>query len=188
MNRPAPLTQVAQQAVAATLAPGARAVDATMGNGHDTLFLARQVAPNGRVAAFDIQQTALGNTRRRLQEAGLLALVRLHHCGHEQMRHQLPDDWQGRVGAVMFNLGYLPGGDKKIVTRAESTLSALDQALALLRPDGLLSVLLYRDHPGADSESDAVTAWMAKLPPGCRLQQIDSPGPVLYIARKPVTG
>ena len=185
MNRPGPLTQIAQQAVAAVLAPGARAVDATMGNGHDTLFLARQVAPGGQVAAFDIQGTALANTRGRLEDAGLLPLVELHHCGHEQMRQHLPDDWQGSVDAVMFNLGYLPGGDKTIITRAESTLSALDQAVTLLRSDGLLSVLLYRGHTGADTESDAVTAWMAGLPPGYRLQAIESPGPVLFLARKP---
>jgi predicted methyltransferase len=185
MNRPAPLTQRAQQAVAAVVAASDRAIDATMGNGHDTVFLARQVAPDGEVAAFDIQTAALHETQQRLDEAGLLSLAHLYHCGHEHMLQQLPDDWRGRVSAVMFNLGYLPGSDKTIITQATSTIAALHQALALLRPGGLLSVLLYRDHAGAGSESDAVTRWFQDLSPDHRLQVLESPGPALFLARKP---
>ena len=66
-----PLTTLAQQAVAAVLGPGGLAVDATVGNGHDTLFLARRVAPRGRVFGFDIQPAALAGARRRLAAAGL---------------------------------------------------------------------------------------------------------------------
>jgi len=185
MNRPIPLTQLAQQAVAAVLSPGARAIDATMGNGHDTLFLARQVAPDGQVAAFDVQAAALANTRGRLEDAGLLPLVQLYHCGHELMLKQLPEDWRGDVSAVMFNLGYLPGGDKKVITQPDSTVDALAQAFTMLRPAGLLCVLLYRGHPGADAEANAVTTWLRGLSPAHRLQVVESPGPVLYLARKP---
>lgn len=185
MNRPTPLTQRAQQAVAAVLAPGDRAIDATMGNGHDTLFLARQVAPVGQVAAFDIQAAALLNTQQRLDDAGLLTIARLYHCDHDQMLQQLPDDWREGVSAVMFNLGYLPGGDKTVITQATSTIAALHQALQLLRPGGLLSVLLYRGHAGAGAEADAVTRWLQTLSPDHRLQVVESPGPVLFLARKP---
>ena len=188
MNRSRPLTALAQEAVAALLSPGDRAIDATMGNGHDTLFMARQVAPHGRVIAFDIQPVAIENTRARLAGEGLSSLAALHLCSHAEMLSHLPGDWPGSVAAVMFNLGYLPGGDKTLVTRAQSTVSALDQAVSTLRPGGLLSLLLYRGHGGADAETAAVMQWLERLPSGCRLDRHESPGPVLFLIDKAVPG
>jgi predicted methyltransferase len=185
MNRPRPLTALARDAVAAVLSPGDRAIDATMGNGHDTLFMARQVAPDGRVIAFDIQRSALDKTRARLDAAGLSPLVELALCSHAEMLSRLPADWPGSVAAVMFNLGYLPGGDKTVVTRAQSTLSALDQALTVLRPGGLLSLLLYRGHCGADAETAAFMQWLQCLPPGHPVVRHESPGPVLFLINRP---
>ncbi|MCW9078222.1 MAG: methyltransferase domain-containing protein [Gammaproteobacteria bacterium] len=176
------LTALAQQAVREGLGDGALAIDATVGNGHDTLFLAGRVAPQGHVIGFDIQRLALEKTRARLFAAGLEAAATLHFCGHERMLEKIPPDWSGRVSAVMFNLGYLPGGDKTRITQAETTISALDQALALLSIGGLISLLLYRGHAGA--ETDAVLGWLDQLGPRYRIRSQDSPGPLLYLIER----
>lgn len=182
MTRPPRLTSLARAAVSAVLKPGARAVDATMGNGHDTLMLARCIAPTGQVAAFDIQRQALQQTAVRLRAAGLAQRVDLMRLGHEHMIEALPDDWPGTVAAVMFNLGYLPGGDKTRITRAETTVPAMRQSLALLAPGGILSVMLYRGHRGADAETTAVADWIARLD-GWQVDHHPSPGPWLYLIR-----
>lgn len=178
------LTTLAQEAVAKTLSDGSLAIDATVGNGHDTLFLADSVAPNGHVIGFDVQPRALEGTRARLEAAGLAAVVTLHLCGHEDMAQRIPGDWHGRVSAVMFNLGYLPGGDKGLVTNPATTVSALGQAAPLLRTGGLISLLVYRGHPGADAEADAVLAWLHGLGASHRVSRHDSPGPVLYLVER----
>ncbi len=178
------LTAFAQDATAAVLSPGAVAVDATVGNGHDTLFLARRVAPNGQVAGFDIQHHALQATRTRLEQAGLADLVRLHPCGHQFMLERVPADWAGRVSALMFNLGYLPGSDRQVTTTPGTTLSALDQALTLVRHGGLISLLVYRGHPGAQAEVEAVFAWLNRLGQDYLAESHESPGPVLHLIRR----
>ncbi len=176
-----PLTALAHTAVQAVLNPGGRAIDATMGNGHDTCFLASRVAPDGRVIAFDVQTHAMAKTHERLGAAGLDALVNLQLRGHEQMTTAVPHDWPGTVDVVMFNLGYLPGGDRTIVTQAETTLTALNQALQMLRPGGLLSLLLYRDHGGAETESTAVENWVSTLAGRYVIERHESPGPCLFL-------
>ena len=180
-----PLTSLAHTTVQTVLNPGGRAVDATMGNGHDTCFLASQVAPHGRVIAFDVQPQAVAETRERLGSAGLEHLVTLQLCGHEKMTTAVPHDWPGKVDVVMFNLGYLPGSNKTIVTQAGTTLTALNQALQLLRPGGLLSLLLYRDHGGAASESNAVENWVKTLADGYTIERYESPGPCLFLIGTP---
>ena len=159
-------TTLAHRIVATILQPGEVAVDATVGNGHDTLFLARQVGPQGHVYGFDVQEEALVRARRRLEEAGLHERVTLLQRGHEHMAEAVPATWHGRIGAVLFNLGYLPGGsDRTCVTRPETTLPALDAALRLLRPGGVLTVVAYRGHPGGAKEAEAVRQWAEALDP-----------------------
>ena len=176
-----PLTALAQKSVGAVLESGALAIDATVGNGHDTLFLAARVAPRGRVAGFDIQPQALDATRARLGHAGLADRVTLYPCGHQFMSDRIPRDWHAQVSAVMFNLGYLPGGDKRLITRTVTTLAALRQALAVLRPGGLLSLMVYHGHPGADDEARAVADWVSGLEARYLVSRHASPGPLLYL-------
>ena len=159
------LTAMAQAAVAERLAPGMSVVDATVGNGHDTLFLARQVGATGQVYGFDLQARALAAASVRLAAAGVADRVSLIHAGHETMAEHLPATLQGRVQAIMFNLGYLPGSDRQCITRAASTLPALRQALGWLAPGGLLTVLAYRGHAGGTEEADAVARWLQGLEP-----------------------
>jgi hypothetical protein len=140
---------------------GDRVADATCGNGHDTLFLARLVGECGKVWAFDIQENALDNTRILLAEAGSLAQVELVDSGHERFAEIVGEP----LKAAVFNLGYLPGGDKSIVTRPDETIAALEQAAGLLMPGGVITVCIYTGHPGGAEEGEAVEKWAAALPP-----------------------
>jgi precorrin-6B methylase 2 len=144
--------------------PGDAVIDATAGNGHDTLFLSRLVGEAGRVWAFDVQEAAVLETRRRLAEAGV-ANATVIHSGHETMREQVPAEWHGRLNAIMFNLGYLPGSDKSIITLTETTLSAITTALNLLKPGGLLTIAVYPGHDGGNDEQRAIGEWAAALSP-----------------------
>lgn len=157
------LVQQAHTALAELLAEGDIAIDATVGNGHDTLFLARAVGVGGTVYGFDIQEQALDTAYKRLQAEGLEGRVSLYHAGHEAMAVVLPESVRGRVKAVMFNLGYLPGGDKARITAINTTLAALEQALSLLAPGGAISVLAYTGHPGGREEAEVVKGWARSL-------------------------
>ncbi len=139
--------------------PGDLAVDATAGNGHDTLFLARLVGDEGKVYAFDIQEEAIQRTAARLAGAGLEHRVVLLNTGHERLHHFVPRG----VRAVVFNLGYLPGGDHSVTTRPETTVQALARALEVLAPGGIVTVVVYRGHPGGEEEGRAVADFVASL-------------------------
>lgn len=140
--------------------PGDRVADATCGNGNDTLYLARLVGPNGKVFAFDIQEQALVNTRTLLAGSGCLAQTELIAAGHERIAEFV----RGPLKAVAFNLGYLPGSDKRVVTRPEETVAALDQVARLLLPGGIITVCVYTGHPGGELEAESVVKWGAALP------------------------
>jgi predicted methyltransferase len=154
-----------QRFLAGLLREGDWVVDATVGNGHDTLFLARQVGRSGRVYGFDIQQAALDATVTRLRDGGGEAQVRLFKAGHEGMAEHLPQETRGRIKAVLFNLGYLPGSDKQTVTRPATTITALEGVLQWLAPGGVISVLAYTGHPGGRDEAERVKRWVAGLSP-----------------------
>lgn len=148
--------------------PGDTVVDATAGNGSDTLFLARAVGIGGTVYAFDIQAEALEKTHERLVaasgEQGNLAPVKLIHGGHETMEIVLDRELHGRIAAIMFNLGYLPGASTAVITKPTTTLAALDAALRLLRSGGVLTVVVYPGHEGGQEESNAVEVWASDVP------------------------
>ncbi|MFD1427892.1 16S rRNA C1402 N4-methylase RsmH [Kroppenstedtia sanguinis] len=165
MSLPSTLTQ-AHHWVKSVLNPGSLVVDATVGNGNDTLFLAQAVGSTGQVHGFDIQQEALDRTGDRLRKAGLSEQVTLHRAGHEQMAKTLPLQSKGKVQAIMFNLGYLPRGNPRVITRADTTLLALEQALEWLAPGGILTVMLYTGHPGGIEEAEKVVNLLKRLDAG----------------------
>lgn len=138
---------------------GDSVIDATCGNGHDTLFLADLVGPTGRVWAFDIQEEAIRLTAQKLEQTGMAERVSLIMTGHETMADHVP----ASVRAVMFNLGYRPGGDRDIITQPETTLSALEQSLHLLLPSGILAITVYPRHDGGNSEEQSVSQWSTAL-------------------------
>lgn len=157
------LTELAHAQVRRALHSGETAIDATAGNGWDTLFLAETVGPEGTVFAFDTQPTAIERTRQLLADRSI-ENVQLLPVGHEQMLDSVPAELRREVGAVMFNLGYLPGGDKSFTTQPPTTVSALRQALALLRPGGITTILAYPGHPRGAAETDAVESLIQHLP------------------------
>ncbi|MGQ8871284.1 class I SAM-dependent methyltransferase [Paenibacillus sp. TSA_86.1] len=159
----------AHQWVGSRLQPGDCAVDATVGTGADTLFLAQQVGPRGHVIGFDIQSEALTLAQSRIRkhsEGSKLGSISMLELSHARMAEAVPDVWIGRVGAVMFNLGYLPaeGANTSVITETASTITALEAATTLLRPRGIITVVLYPGHDGGAQEAEAVSTWAAALP------------------------
>jgi predicted methyltransferase len=153
----------AKRCCACALTEGELAVDATTGNGHDTVFLAQTVGAKGHVYGFDVQEKAIMRTRDRLSAAAVASRATLIQAGHETMDHHLPAEAEGHVGAIMFNLGYLPGSDKTRITRAATTVKALHSAASYLKPDGVITVVQYMGHEGGRDEAHAVDAWAEAL-------------------------
>jgi SAM-dependent methyltransferase len=160
---------------------GDHVIDATCGNGHDTLLLAELAGSSGRVWAFDIQQKAIEATATRLAEAGTFDTLRLVHAGHETMAAYC----SGPVKVIVFNLGYLPGGDHTLVTRPESTLAGVEQSLEILALGGILIITLYPGHEGGQQERTLLEARLAQLPPAAfhvwHMGQINVPATAPYI-------
>lgn len=147
-----------------SLRPGDMAIDATAGNGRDTLFLTKLTGPDGMVFAFDIQPQAIAVTRSLLEGAGVPPKSwQMIHAGHETMLEAIPERWHGHAGAVLFNLGYLPGSDKLVTTVADATLTAMHAALRMLRAGGVLVVVIYTGQPGGIDEARAVLDFAACL-------------------------
>ena len=143
--------------MARVLRMGDLAVDATVGNGHDTERLAQLVGPSGRVVGFDIQEQALESARRRLTEAALIGRVTLVRDSHANMEAYL--DAAPRL--IAFNLGFLPGGDKTVTTLLDSTMSAVETAMRLLAPAGMLLVCCYPGHAEGQRELRALRKKLA---------------------------
>lgn len=183
------LTELAHEEIRERLAPGDVAIDATVGNGRDTRFLSELVGAAGKVFAFDVQAEALARTAALLGDVNNVTLLQRDHA---EMRDAIPAEHHGRVAAVMFNLGYLPGGDRTITTRTATTLAAISAALELLKPDGVLTVVAYTGHAGGAEETDAV----AKLLRESRVSMLHEHGgkgappfPRLFVVHKwPASG
>ena len=149
----------------AHLKPGGCALDATAGRGHDTEFLARHLGAGGMVHACDIQAEALEATRMRWERlAGPKAALQLHACSHEAMADRLAQAGGPALNGVIFNLGYLPGGDHTVTTRPDTTLAALQSLLPQLAPSAVIAVVVYPRHPGGREEADRIRAWAEALP------------------------
>ncbi len=138
---------------------GNTVIDATMGNGHDTLFLANLVGEKGKVFAFDIQKQAVENTAVLLEKEGVLDRTVLINDGH----HNIEKYVDAPVNAVMFNLGYLPGGDHSIATKFETTAKAIEQSMNLLSPGGLISIGVYYGGDSGFEEKNALMEWIKTI-------------------------
>ncbi len=141
--------------------PGDHVIDATVGNGYDTLFLAQLVGETGIVYGFDIQEKAMQATTEKLTKEHQLAQVRLYQQGHETIATLLPK--QEAIKAAIFNLGYLPKSDKSIVTHAETTILAIQGILPHLEKSGQILLMIYYGHEGGLTEKNTVTAFAKDL-------------------------
>ena len=152
---------LARDVLERAVCPGDTVIDATMGNGHDTLFLCRAVGPSGRVLAFDVQPGAVSSTDALLRQEGVRDRAELVCRGHEHMDEYGAEN----VRAVVFNLGWLPGGDHAVTTRWETTQEAVRKALELLLPGGVLVLCAYPGHAEGDRERLALTEFLSGLRP-----------------------
>ena len=165
---------------------GDLAIDATLGNGYDSQFLAQKVGTSGHVYAFDIQKESIEQSIQLLEKNQLVNRVTFNQSCHSNIIKNIPINHQGKVKSVTFNLGYLPGGDKKIITKPESTLSAIKQAHFCLSDDGIISLIAYRGHEGGRSEYEEIEKlikqedWLAQKIPGSEAPD----SPVLFIIGK----
>ncbi|WP_039043996.1 class I SAM-dependent methyltransferase [Sporosarcina sp. ZBG7A] len=147
-----------KQLLTEVISEGDIVVDATMGNGNDTVFLAQAVGPTGKVYAFDIQQQALDATKERL--GNLYTQTELILDSHSTIHKYVP---QGIMAAV-FNLGFLPNQrDHAVITHPETTVQALKETLTLLKPGGMITIAVYDGHPGGPEERDAVVGFVQQL-------------------------
>lgn len=143
--------------------PGDVVVDATLGKGNDTLFLANLVGDSGHVYGFDIQEEAILATKNRLAEHNVLERAILIHKGHEQMIHSVPSIHHGKITGAIFNLGYLPGSDKSIVTKSHTTIAAIEQLLEIMAPEGIIVLVIYHGHPEGAIERDDLLQFVKNL-------------------------
>lgn len=155
--------QYARTILTTALEPGDIAVDCTVGNGHDTVFLAELVGDNGHVFGFDIQKQAIVNTKQKLLERNLQQRVTLFQMGHEHVAQQIPTNVQSDVNGAIFNLGYLPKGDKSIVTTPDTTISAIKQLLGLMPSGGIIVIVVYHGHDEGKIERDALLSYTKNL-------------------------
>ena len=163
--RPPTILDITRQVIKTVRLSGALALDATVGNGHDTCLLADRVGAGGRVVGLDVQHEALEAAKNRLTTAGLLDRVELIRAGHEHVERLVGPFLDRPFLAAMYNLGYLPGSDRRIVTSATTTLASLEAVTRLLHPGGLVTIVAYRGHKGALEESRAVLEWSRTLSP-----------------------
>lgn len=145
--------------ILAHLKPGDTAVDYTMGNGHDTAFLSETVGESGKVFAFDIQLAAMESTRKNLEKWGAPSNYTLFNVSH----HRAAEFVTGKVRAGMFNLGYLPGSDKKVTTMHETTLAAIDAAISMMDTDAIVLIAIYPGHAEGELEGRLVGEKLSKL-------------------------
>lgn len=147
------------------LCPGDLCLDATCGNGHDTLILARLVTEKGTLYAIDIEQKAIDATTKLLHEhlsEGALPRLKFDLGCHSSLPQEiLPES----LKLIVYNLGYLPGGNKQKTTHTQTTLTSLHHALLLLKKGGCISVTAYPGHEEGKREEEALIDFFKTLPP-----------------------
>lgn len=141
------------------VASGDTVVDATAGNGNDTVFLAGLAGEGGKVYSFDIQKEAVEETEKKLRELNLLNRVELIQDGHQNMDKYIKE----KVKAVMFNLGYLPGGNHSIGTRWETTIEAVEKSMNLLEVNGIVAIVVYYGRDSGFEEKERLMEYIKTI-------------------------
>ncbi|CEQ12781.1 rRNA methylase [[Clostridium] sordellii] len=162
-------------------------IDATMGNGYDTKYLAEKVGENGLVYSFDVQEEAIKSTRKKLEKSQLIDRVKLILDGHENMDSYITEG----VSCVLFNLGYLPRAKHQIITKPDTTIKAIEKSLEVLKPHGVVSIAIYTGHEGGMDEFNAVFEYVKNLDQtkfnvlNCNfVNQINNPPRLVLIEKK----
>lgn len=179
------ITEWCHHFIAEQVKEGDICIDATMGNGNDTEFLCGLVGESGKVYAFDIQEQAVEATRKRLSEAGFLERAELFCASHAEMdvvvngcgdgcseqravsrgKRHVAKSCVGDVSCIVFNFGYLPGGDHHVATNAETSIAAIEKGLCLLKKQGVMSLCIYSGGDSGFEERDALLPYLKTLDP-----------------------
>jgi len=166
MRKVLPVIQFSHMLVAAKLEAGGNAIDATAGNGNDTLFLINHIGKNSKLFVFDIQEDAIQQTKNKLSESlsqadynKLNQRLNFFCTSHEHIDQYVNEP----VKVIMFNLGYLPGSLSGIITKPYTTLKAIKKGLQILLPQGLMSIVLYPGHEGGEEEAELVSSYLSSL-------------------------
>lgn len=134
-------------------------VDCTIGNGNDILFLADTVGRKGKIYGFDIQDIAIKITSKKLKDKNLDENIILIKDSHENISKYIEEE----VDLFIYNLGYLPRGNKNIKTNKKSTIKSLEVSLQLLRNNGIILITCYTGHDGGMEEKNAIEDFLVKL-------------------------
>lgn len=156
------IIEYAHHLLAKSIKHGEFAVDATCGNGNDTLFLSQLVGDDGHVYAFDIQQKAIDNTKAKLAEHDRQNVTYINDS-HAKISTYIPNELKGMVGGAIFNLGYLPRSDKSIITQGDSTIAAIEQLITYIKQTGLIIIVIYHGHDGGKEEKNEVLRFVEQL-------------------------
>lgn len=151
---------IAHKMITQMVKPGMLCIDATAGNGHDTEFLCSLVGESGKVIAMDIQQTAVDNTKARLEQAGFTDRAEVFCMSHSDMELVAEPN---SADCIVFNFGWLPGGDHNVFTRAETSVPAIEKAVSIIKPGGLLVLCVYYGRNNGYSERDAIINFVSNL-------------------------
>ena len=154
------ITQWCARFITEQVQPGDICIDATMGNGNDTILLSSLCKETGHVYAFDIQEQALAHTRQRLLDADAPQNYTLLLESHTNMDHYVQPE---SVSCIVFNLGYLPGGDHTKATQASTRIEELTSRISLMKKDGKNSLCIYSGCDSGFEERDAVLSWLKNL-------------------------
>ena len=156
------ITQYTRLFIRQQVKPGDLCMDATMGNGNDTALLSLLAGEKGHVVAFDIQPQALENTRKQMEQRGCPGNWELVQRSHEYMEEY---GAPGSISCITFNLGYLPGGDHAIATRADSSIRAIESGIRLLKKGGLMTICIYSGGDSGFEERDRVLGFLENIDP-----------------------
>lgn len=158
------------------------AIDATCGNGFDTLHLAKSLSKSSKIFAFDVQKSALLNSQKLLAENGLQDCVQFINKSHEFMQSEVPSEFLGKINIAMFNLGWLPRSDKSVITKPSSTIAALKSLDVLMdKSCNLISVLSYKAHDGGLDEFYAVNEYLKDFTPDIFTDAANPMSPTLFV-------
>ena len=140
---------------------GGFCIDATAGRGRDTLFLAELVGEEGKVLAFDVQEDAVTSTSTLLRDHGI------HHAEVVLDSHSNMDCYAEKetADAIMFNFGWLPGGDHRVFTKKETSITAIENGLEILKPGGVMSLCIYYGKETGYEERDALQHFLKTVDP-----------------------
>lgn len=163
------------------------AIDCTVGNGSDILYLCKNLTKDAVVTGFDIQKPALDNTEEVLKEKGLIN-YKLIHDGHENIDNYFKEE---SADIIVYNLGYLPKYDKNITTLVDTTLISIKKALSIIKQRGIISIAAYPGHSEGSKEKEALDQFLSTIDPKiyhvlkCEyINQANTPPLLYYIERK----